>query len=114
MAVLRPETQTSKVCKREEPIDMARYGKAKTTSTLEAKPEPAADAEPKPFPAETTFYRRISHGRTARTLSVSAFVRDEWDYVRIDVRPQGRGQWIWQITPLMDDPADLEKEVKTE
>ena len=114
MAVHHFETETSKVCKRKEALDMARYGKAKTESTLEAKSEPAADAEPKPFPAETVFYRRISHGRTARTLSVSAFVRDEWDYVRIDVRPQGRGQWVWLVTPLMDDPADLQKEVKTE
>lgn len=107
MAFLRPETQSIKDSKEVKSIDMARYGKAKTESTLEAKSEPAADAEPKPFPAETVFYRRISHGRTARTLSVSAFVRNEWDYVRIDVKPHGRGQWIWLVTPLMDDPADL-------
>ena len=89
---------------------MARYGKPKTTSTLEAKPEAAAAEEDAPFPRHPTFYRRVSKSRTARTISVTAMVKDDWDHVRIDVRPHGRSQYVWTVTPLLDTPEQLSKD----
>lgn len=85
---------------------MARYGKAKTESTIGAKSTDTAEPEAVPFPKEHVFYRRISRSATARTVSVSALVKPEWDYIRIDVRPRGPSQWEWLVTPLLDSPSE--------
>ena len=91
---------------------MARYGAAKTESTIGAKSTDSTEQEAAPFPKESVFYRRVSRSSTARTISVSALVKDTWDYIRIDVSPYGRDRYRWIVTPMLDAPPEPESTPK--